>query len=130
MRGRPRPEVSKFNEMQEQRDFYEDEGDHYGGLEWLAGDIDSIGGSIDDESSGDDDLIDKHTKVVDFDALEVLQDNRNERRRSRTKQRPPTSRDPINTCRDGLFQSGQSRSARGVRMFTNPLGTGLRSVST
>ena len=127
LRMRGSPKVSKFNEMHEQHDFYEDEGDHYSGLGRLARDIDPISGS-DDESSGDEDP--SQTQTVDFDALEVFQEDRNERRRIRSEQPPPTSRSPINARREGLSQSERSRSAGGVRMFTNPLGMGSRSVST
>ncbi len=87
LRMRGSPKVSKFNEMHEQHDFYEDEGDHFSGLGRLARDIDPLSGS-DDESSGDEDP--SQTQTVDFDALEVFEEDRNERRRIRSEQPPPT----------------------------------------
>lgn len=118
---RGRSSISRSNEIHEQYDSYEDEGDEYGGLRRLAGDV-NFDSCIDDVSSGgDEDLIQTQTHVVDYDTLEVLQEDRNEQRRSRTEQPPPTSRGRVRTCREGLSQIEQSKSARGMDMFTNPL---------
>jgi hypothetical protein len=112
--------------MHEQHDIYEDECDEYGGLGRLAGDVDFNSGSDDESSGGDEDLIQTQTQVVDYDTLEVLQE---ERRTSRTEQPPPTSRGRVHACREGQLEIGRSRSAGGVHMFTNPLGMGSRSIS-